>query len=358
MTWRQSVGRPCERLAKRWLIRLVDRFVTSTNYSLDALPEFGRILVIRCNFRLGNALIAARIVPALRCRYPDARIDFLTGTNVISLFENMGLTQIEGVSRRHAYDWIALLRLIRRLRLARYDAVVGMGKGSITSACLSLAVGATYRIGLASGKAARLYSVQLVTGDSDRIYQRTKEMADCFTLGTEASPYYQVRECESGAAREWLQQNLFDGGAVRPFVALFVGGRRDKRLPAEFWREYVQGLSSPGIPVLLFSGPEERKLVTQLSALSIPNLHVAPVLPIRQVAALCCHARVVVSPDTGTMHLGAALGIPVISLLTRERSIRYAPNTAQDTILLHPQSAQAATLTRHRFKDLAQSTAA
>lgn len=358
MTWRRCVGRPCERCAKRWLIRLINRFVTNDRYSPDVLPELGRILIIRPNFRLGNALITARIVPALRCRYPDARIDFLTGDNVVSLFENMGLTRIEGLSRRHAYNWFALFRLIQRLRRVRYDAVVDLGKGSFTSACLSLVVGATYRIGLASGSAARLYSVPLSIGDSDRAYQRTKEIADYFTPGTEALPYYRVREAESGAAHQWLQQNLFGGGPPRPFVALFVGGRRDKRLPAVFWTEYLQDLSVQDIPVLLFSGPEERELVAQLSAKSIPNLHVAPALPIRQVAALCGHARVVVSPDTGTMHLGAALGVPVISLLCREQSIRYAPDTEQDTIVLHPQSAQAAALTHRRYEELAQSAAA
>ncbi len=58
--------------------------------------------------------------------------------------------------------------------------------------------------------------------------------------------------------------------------------------------------------------------------------------PLRAFAALLARAAVVVTPDTGVLHLSVALARPTIALLQKERSLRFRPRGARDVSLMRP----------------------
>ncbi len=344
--------RECQLAVKKHLLHWLRRRMPGGHFALADLPELRRILIIRPNFRIGNVLISARIIPALHRKYPAAQIDILTGAPTMPLLQHMDLTHIEGLSRAHGYRWISLGRLLLKLRRTRYDAVVDPGSGSFSSAILAWITSAPYRIGMDIGNEDALLNVRLPCGERRRPYDRIQALAAHFDPATPARPYYRVHPNEASEAHAWLQQGLSREDPATPFIALFVGGRRNKRLPATYWASYVTHLSGGGVPILLFSGPEERSLVSKLTALQLPNLTIAPPQSIRHVAAYCQQALLVVSPDTGTMHLAAAVGTPVIALLNRDRSLRFAPNGLHDCAWVKPDPRQAAADTLRQYHSL------
>lgn len=104
-----------------------------------------------------------------------------------------------------------------------------------------------------------------------------------------------------------------------PYAVLhmFAGGYHShmKQWPAENWRELARGLLERGLFVLLSGGPADREgneaLVHSAGLERVRNLAGVRVGP---TARLLERAAVVVSVNTGIMHLAAAVGAPLVSL--------------------------------------------
>lgn len=332
-------GRRIEKCTKRALFSLLNHALPDKNYDLSELREITKVLAIRPNFRIGNTLITARLIPSIQKYFPQARLDFLGAQPTLPLLENMGLGKMEALSRSHSYRWFSFLCMIHRLRKEHYDVAIDCGRGSMTSALLTSLMGSRYRLGEDRGRTRRLLNVRLSTDRQYHVYDSLAAFASALQGEGEspAIPYYQVSERERLDAKAWLyDKGLGRNGEPGPIVALFVGGHLDKRLPGHFWRSLLSRLDAEGVCVLLFSGPEEIELIDQLHELKLQNVLTVPVQELRKTAALCAQARLMVSPDTGILHLAAALGIPVVSILQVEKSQAYAPKGERDRILMRP----------------------
>ena len=75
----KTLARRLEKRLKRVLVAALQRMLPPPSpETIDSLEGVTRILIIRPNFRLGNALISTPVIDALRQRFPAARIDYLT----------------------------------------------------------------------------------------------------------------------------------------------------------------------------------------------------------------------------------------------------------------------------------------
>jgi heptosyltransferase-3 len=128
-------------------------------------------------------------------------------------------------------------------------------------------------------------------------------------------------------------------GVVSPFVAAFIGGHLAKRWPQPSWADLLRRLLDDRVPVLVFIGAEEVAQGGSLQARVGAALKIVPLQHLRAFAAMLAHATVLITPDSGPMHLAAALGVPTIALLQRERSWFYVPRGAEDRTLFQPRSA-------------------
>ncbi len=123
-------------------------------------------------------------------------------------------------------------------------------------------------------------------------------------------------------------------------VALFLGARAEKRLPAQWFMELCGHLRASGRRVVLMGGPAEREL---LKGLTIPDgVVVAPELPLRSFAAAVVNARAVLTADTGPMHLCVAAGVPTVELFSHSETWRFGyahlpGHVVLDTGGRHPQ---------------------
>jgi len=123
-------------------------------------------------------------------------------------------------------------------------------------------------------------------------------------------------------------------GAVQPFVGLFVGGHQSKRWPAPRWLDMARALGAAGARAVIFAGPEEGqgadRMRRDLGAAAV----VVPPQPLRTFAALWSRAALVVTPDSGPMHLAAAFGVPTIAILQSEDSLKYRSRNPLDVVLM------------------------
>ncbi len=97
------------------------------------------------------------------------------------------------------------------------------------------------------------------------------------------------------------------------YVAAVIGGSYStKQLPPEQWRRFCAEVP---FPVMLIGGPDDRDLGQEIAALDPVKIYNScGKFNLNESAALVERARVVVSNDTGMMHVATAFQKPVISL--------------------------------------------
>lgn len=95
-------------------------------------------------------------------------------------------------------------------------------------------------------------------------------------------------------------------------VCVIGGSYNTKKYPVDKWKEFCQQSS---YPIILLGGPEDREEGEQIAAVDKVRIYNAcGKFSLNESACLVKYSRVVVSNDTGLMHVAAAFKKPIISL--------------------------------------------
>lgn len=333
----QRVGHATGRAGRQTFGRLLETLLPrSARVPLGEVREVRRVLLVRPNFRLGNTLMTNSIVPGLRERFPGARLEYLAGDTTLALLENMSIDAVHPMSRSYVGKPWEFVELFRRLRRERFDVAVEAGMGSFSGGLYSWLTGARFRIGF-EGSGERFLNVLLPRPTCMHAYDDALEIGAALGMEVADRPVYEVGEDERAAAVGLLEGlGLLDAGVVRPFVAVFVGGHLHKRWPNERWIRFVREIDRAGVAFVVFLGPEEAALEHSFREQAGENGRVLPPGPLRLFAAVLARAAVLVTPDSGPMHLGVALGVPTIAFLQNEDSRFYEPRGEADRAVVAP----------------------
>lgn len=281
---------------------------------------------MRANFRLGNTVLVTSLLAVLRVRFPDAGIDILSTDATACLLEGLGIGRVHALSRSHIFAPWRFLRLFRRIRQERYDAAIDGGMTSFSGALYCWLSGAGCRIG-GRGPYDFLLTSPLALGPAASVYAAPVEVGRA--LGVEvpdAWPRYCVQPEEQVRAADLVRRiGLAPAAEAARMIAIFVGGHSQKRWPENCWISLLELLEQQGLPAAVFVGPEEQAFAKSLGARTWRSVHLVAPQPVRVFAALLQRAAVLVTPDSGPLHLAAALQVRVIVLLQVEKSRFFVP---------------------------------
>jgi heptosyltransferase I len=271
-----------------------------------------RILVIRAG-ALGDTLMATPVLPALAERYPGARIDFLASATAAPLLDGHPLIDETLPLRRRNLPLavsVEKLRLVRRLRRARYDLAVVLEHAPRYYALAERAGAA--RIGgfreTPFDPALHSIANNLRAAGFDDWARRPWEMSLSLT----------------GADARALPPAIAD--ARRPLVGLHAGygpahrkrdqAQRLRGWPLERFAEVGRWLAARGAGLVLTGSAEDRPQVEQLARALPPDaaVDVAGRTGVRGLAAIIQRLALLVSVDSGPAHIAAALGTPLVVL--------------------------------------------
>jgi ADP-heptose:LPS heptosyltransferase len=125
-------------------------------------------------------------------------------------------------------------------------------------------------------------------------------------------------------------------GVPRPFAAFVLGSS----CPSRRWfpgctAEVADGLwNLYGYPAVLLGTGADRVFATDVTARAQGPVHdLVGRTTLQEVVSVLSEARVVISPDSGAMHIAAALGTPVVSLWGATSAARSAPYGFGDACL-------------------------
>lgn len=298
--------------------------------------DFKKILLIRFA-RLGDVILLVPSIRALRSRYPESRIEVLVDQRYAGVLEMCSaVDRVISVNRLEMRDGgkiraIAnMFRLARELRDGAYDLVLDFHSFRETH-LLTWYTGARWRLGLKrvhSSYWPLCFNLGPVLED-DALHVSEVFLSIPAFLGIDPVPNGHLLDLNSELRQEakaFLNRHQISNNALR--IGFNLGAGSDSRTwPPEKFAELAEQIAQRHEAVVIaFSGPNEELLSRDFfrrvrSARVIP----APNLALPQLAALFNRCHVLVSNDTGPMHLGAAMGVPTLGLFSVARPNHYRP---------------------------------
>ena len=124
-------------------------------------------------------------------------------------------------------------------------------------------------------------------------------------------------------------------GGSRGFVVINPGAAwPNKRWPPERFGALAASLRDRvGLPSLITWGPSERELAEAVANASTGAASLAPATSVPDLAVLLREAALVVSGDTGPLHIAAAMGTPLVGLYGPTWPERNGPWDLQDVVI-------------------------
>lgn len=277
--------------------------------------QYRKILLVATNW-IGDAVMNLPFVDALHERYPVAEIHVLCRPWVSDVFLNHpAVTSRINVPGKDVRE---LHKVARSIRQMGFDCAFIL-PNSFRSSLVPWLARIPSRIGY-RGDWRRLL-LTLPISRSPRIERRHQVYYYLYLLGIspddncDRTPRIFVSSEEAQWADEYLKRHVPDGKEVyglNPGATFGTAKRWGEEPYAEVGRWLVEMRNSV---VLVFGSPAEKELAeTVAGKIGQGAVVTAGETTLRQAAALMARCRRFITNDTGTMHVAAAVGTPVIAV--------------------------------------------
>ena len=302
-------------------------------------PSPRRILLLRLE-RIGDLLMILPALADLRELAPRAEIDLVVGSWNEALARTIpGLTRVESLDAA----WLArggtgrslpgLLRRARQWRRRRYDLAINF-EPDIRSNMLLAVSGARWTAGYRSAGGGPLLDQALDYSPADHTSDNAMRLVRAVL--PDATPKEIVPQLALADEARRRAADLL-AGATRPLVAMHVpGGREVKQWDPERFTAVADALIHERRATIVLTGsPADAALVGRVRA-SLDPAHVVDAstgLDLLTVAAVLERCDLMVTGDTGPMHMAAAVGTPIVAIFGPSDPARYGPRGPRDRVV-------------------------
>jgi heptosyltransferase I len=313
----------------------VSAFMDNLPNSKAAMPPTnpGRILII-LNGAIGDVVRALPLLGRIRRGLPDAHIAWAIEPKSAPILErHPWLDEAILYDRRHA-PW-SFAPFLKRVREGRFDLAIDLQR-HLKSGIISIVSGAGDRLGFSAANAKELnhlFSTRRIEPQPEMRLKLLQYQAFGDALDLPSAPI----EFGLSASRDECERatNLLCE-APRPRLGVILGSSWPSRIyfPKSIAavirgvcdRNHVNG-EGPAMFPLLLGGPDETGLaddvIRELGGINALNL--AGKTSLRDLIAIFPECDAAFGPDSGPMHIAAAVGCPIVSLWGATSPKRSAP---------------------------------
>ena len=296
------------------------------------------ILVIKLS-AIGDVVLTLPAVSALRRSFPDARITWAVDAKASAILDGNPIVNriIKIDSSKSLAQTISAFRSARgQLRESSIDIAIDF-QGLLKSALVARMSGAKRRIGFATNElresAGRFFLTEQI-GPAEGGHMIEKNMRLVEAAGAKTPDKYEFPIVVSSTDDRFVKNRLYAEG-ITEFVILNPGGgwvtklwapERYGELAGWLWKNY-------GLRSVVTYGPGEENLVERVLQNSRKGIAVGIPTTLKQFVALARRARLMVTGDTGPMHLAAAVGTPIVAMFGPTAPHRNGPFLAADVTI-------------------------
>jgi len=326
---------------ERLMVGLADLLLAPLGWRHRQRPTAppARVLLLRLE-RIGDLLMVIDAIAAARAAWPDAEIDLAVGSWNAPLAALIpGLNRIDSLDvpwlarEGTGLSWRGLWARAGAWRKRRYDLVINF-EPDIRTNILAWRAGAPLRAGYWTGGGGALLTDALAYDPSSHVSANAFALIRHVTGGgtVHGAPGPRLIPDEGSVA---AADTLLAG--KKRLIGLHVsGGRESKQWHLARFAEVGRTLAAePGTTLVLTGGNADREMVDRVRAAlgDVPVVDAAGALDLPATAALLARLDVLITGDTGPMHLAAAVGTPVVALFGPSDPRRYGPLATHQRVL-------------------------
>jgi len=309
--------------------------------------NLARTLIIKPS-SMGDIVQALPVLTALAESHPEAHVSWLVARPFAALLEGHPRLHEVIVFDRHRFSragksvsaTLEFLGFLKSLRQRRFTTVLDL-QGLFRSGLFALSTGAPNRIGFASARElAPLFYTAEVALPHPEMHAVDRYLAVARHVGAgepQATDHLPVSAEARRAARHRLEEAGLEPGA--PYAAICAYARWEtKQWPAERFAHVIGRIGADlGARSVLVGGAEARDLGRTLSQSTARPVESPVVLAtgrpidltgqttLKELVAVIAEAHVMVTNDSGPMHIAAAVGTPVVAIFGPTSPRRTGP---------------------------------
>ncbi len=317
---------------------LLNRLRRRPQLPLEEPLRLQKILVMKY-FGMGSLILASPMVRALRQHYPDAHIDLLTIeqnralSKILPVFDKVYTIDTKSLSSVLKTMFLAL----RRIRREKYDVVIDAEFFSRLSGLVSYFVRARYSVGF---YLPEIWRGNFLTHPVHFNYYRhaiLAFMALAKSLGVESADYELEPLVISSEIERSVRAKLQTMGILPGQRVICVNVNTgplspERRWPEQSFAKLIASVLSefPEVVVLLIGAPSELPLVAKMHSLVGSDnqgrvLNVAGKFSLPELCGLFRTSELLITNDSGPLHLAEALAVPTVSFFGPETPLLYGP---------------------------------
>lgn len=283
------------------------------------ITDVKKIAILRAN-ALGDFIFALPALQAIRNRYPKAEIMYL-GTEWHRTFLRNRPGPVDRVvvvpkcngipdeqDRVENQEEVALF--FKEMQEQQLDIAFQMHGGGRHSNPFVLNLGAGLTIGFKTPDAPSLDINVPYSLYQNEVLRFLEVAAKAGAKIENIEPRIAVLESDKQELRNKVKE------LKKPFVVLHPGASNiQRRWPSEKFASVGDALAEKGLRIFISGTASERELVEEVAGGMKANAeNVCGILSIKAFTALLARAEVVISNDTGPLHLARAVGTPTVGI--------------------------------------------
>lgn len=260
-----------------------------------------KVLIIRFS-SIGDIVLTTPVVRCLKQQHPEVKVHYLTKASFMPI-----------VNYNPYIDMVHLLaddlnKVIEDLKKEQFDFVIDLHNNLRTARVKKALDVPSSSFPKLNIKKWLLTNLKIDLMPDKSIVERYFEAAAEVKVHNDGKGLDHILPESLKLSNDDIPMSHWSG-----YVGCVIGGSfNTKKLPVEQWKQFCDLVP---YPVILLGGPEDREdgqLIAEQDTVKIYNS--CGKFKLNESAELVKHAHVIVSNDTGLMHIAAAYQKPIISL--------------------------------------------
>ncbi len=317
-----------------------------------------RILIMR-SAGIGDVLMSTALVRAIRLAYPNAHITYLVGEwSAPAIKNNPDIDEIityhdEIIFKKKIAGTI---EIIKQIKSKKFEIAIILDKAWEWN-MLAFLFGIPFRIGFERKGEGFANNFNVVFEGKKYELEYYRDIANL--AGAKNAPKHMYMYPKPADIKKI--QKILSKHKINPkkLIVISPGGAKnpgqelaEKRWPAQNYAKVADLLIQKKYSVVLLGGKTDKEINKKVlqNMKRKPALNIAGELSLSESAALLSKSRLMITHDSGPMHLGAAMNTTIVAIFGPTDPKRFAPqnaNIAMDKTAIKPSYDMYGNLQKH-----------
>jgi lipopolysaccharide heptosyltransferase II len=287
------------------------------------VPMAGKILVIRPG-GIGDAVLLLPVIHALQSIFPDSGIDILCEKRNADVF-----SFLKHINQIYLYD--RDLELFKCLK-NNYDIVIDTEQWHRLSAVVAYLTKAPIRIGFDTNERGKMFTHKIPYSHDDyEVYSFFNLLEPLFGESLDFNIDKPFIDSPISVSDPVLSACVEDNDIN---IGIFPGASvNERKWGGKKFGEVAQRLQEKGYKIIILGSKADRIDAEKIKTFADGSVDLTGKTTLRDIAAILMRCRLLITADSGIMHIAYAVGTPTVSLFGAGIEKKWAPRGQKHIVL-------------------------